>query len=1515
LTASNAGLDGGYMWEGQLEKITDCKWRIPKSYKPEMRVDGVIYADEKLLESIKKDNAPEQVANVASLPGIVKSSLAMPDIHWGYGFCLTKDTKILTEFGFYKPIKYFQQDFVNQNLVTIDLSDKKPTKSSILKFIKLSPQEVFKVVTQSGYEVKTTAEHPLFTPSGMKPVEKLGVGERIAIFPFQGVPYQKPSRRIVISEKDIKKTLISLGRKPGKPNFEMAIQKLKGRNILPLTYNHPKLPYILKIMGFIFGDGTMNFIGKRGDGILHFSGKPQDLEEVRKDLEQIGYTPSPVHFSKRKSSGNKNKYYNCCSFNVNASSLVVLLETLGVPRGSKVGQAYRIPKWLFKAPLWQKRLFLASLFGCELRIPHPRIGRRGYFNAPAFPMAKREELIKNGKDFLKDISNLLKEFGVKTLYIDKRKKHVNKEGKISWALELIISPKPDNLFNLWGRIGFEYNSQRAFIANVAVQYLKLKKKILKEKERAIEIKIPQLLKQGFSYQKIAVQLAGNPLTKRFIMDVCCKLKKGKKVIPRIPFSFSSFNTYLKEATKGIEGSGVVWEQIVRIEKVSYRDFVYDFTVSHSHHNFIANNFVVSNCIGGVAATDPQKGGVISPGGVGFDINCLSGDSYILGEFGYRIKIKDYENIFNRENLVCMDFNKNKECSTGISIFLKQKSKSKVYRVKTLSGKTIISTGEHPFYTKDGMREIKKLSVGEVVGIYPFKGIDYQTPSSEVIVDKSRIIDYLLKLEKDNRGNAIVQILNLLKRKGLCSLRYNSYQLPYLLKLMGYCFGDGVVYFTNKRGKGVVCFYGEEEDLEEIKKDLEKIGFDSARIYSRVRSHKITTVYSTYKFERKEFVLKISSSALAILLVVLGVPLGNKCRKSYSLPKWLFQAPLWQKRLFLASFFGAELSSPKTMTNHGYNFYCPTLSMNKIGKYIKNGEEFLRDISSLLSEFQVEVKKISKRKEYINKDGLISYRLRLIISDTPDNLINLYGNIGFEYNRERTFLANCAIQYLKMKQLLIRDRKFVAVQAKFLHQEKKLGYSDIINKFSFPWINKRFVERSMYEGRKGLPRVGENFVTFKEFIEKATQGLGKSGMIWDKIDRIVEMKDFDNYVYDFTVYHQHHNFVANNFVVSNCGVRLLKTNLTLADVKGKISKIVNVLYQDVPSGVGSKGEIKVSHQEEKKILLEGAQWAVSRGLGVREDIDACEDLGAIEGADPDSVSERAYERGKRQAGTLGSGNHFLELQVIEEIFDKEVAEKLGLFIGQIAVMVHSGSRGFGYQVCDDYIRVMVRSLPKYGITLPDRQLACAPLDSEEAKNYVGAMRAAANYAWANRQVLMHLVRKSFEKVFSKSWQSLGMSLVYDVAHNIAKFEKHVVDGKEKLLCVHRKGATRAFGPQNPQLPLRYRGIGQPVIIPGDMGTASYLLVGTKKAEEESFASTCHGAGRVKSRHEAVRTVNFDKLIDSLRSKGIEVRATGKRTIVEEAPDVYKNVNDVVEVVCKAGLSRKVCRLRPLCVVKG
>ncbi|MEK7868309.1 MAG: RtcB family protein, partial [Candidatus Omnitrophota bacterium] len=353
-----------------------------------------------------------------------------------------------------------------------------------------------------------------------------------------------------------------------------------------------------------------------------------------------------------------------------------------------------------------------------------------------------------------------------------------------------------------------------------------------------------------------------------------------------------------------------------------------------------------------------------------------------------------------------------------------------------------------------------------------------------------------------------------------------------------------------------------------------------------------------------------------------------------------------------------------------------------------------------------------------------------------------------------------------------------------------------------------------------------------------------------------------------------------------------------------------------SGVGSSGDIKASAKEEEEIFLKGAEWAIKKGYGVKEDLEFTEDKGSIEGADPSIISERAYERGKNQSGTLGSGNHFLEIQVIDEIYDEKKADAFGLFKGQVTMMIHSGSRGLGYQICDDYVKSMVSCLGKYSINVPDRQLACAPVNSPEGKAYLASMKCAANYAWVNRQCLMHLARNVFEKVFNKSWSSLGLKLVYDVAHNIAKMEKHKVDGKEKILCVHRKGATRAFPPGHPDIPDAYREAGQPVIVPGDMGTVSYVLAGAIGSMEETFGSTCHGAGRCLSRSNAIKVCagrNIDR--ELFNKSGIIVRAKTRSTLAEEAPEAYKDVSEVVDVVHGAGLSTKVARMRPLGVIKG
>ncbi len=385
---------------------------------------------------------------------------------------------------------------------------------------------------------------------------------------------------------------------------------------------------------------------------------------------------------------------------------------------------------------------------------------------------------------------------------------------------------------------------------------------------------------------------------------------------------------------------------------------------------------------------------------------------------------------------------------------------------------------------------------------------------------------------------------------------------------------------------------------------------------------------------------------------------------------------------------------------------------------------------------------------------------------------------------------------------------------------------------------------------------------------------------------------------------------------NCGVRLAVTSLEFASAKNNISKLIDNLFNNIPTGVGAHGAIKkLSISDMKKVLTTGSNWALENDLGNPSDIEFTEESGTLKNADFSAVSPRAVERGYDQLGTLGSGNHFLEVDVVDEIYLPEAAQVMGLFKGQIVVQIHTGSRGLGYQVCDDYLKTLVKASGSYGFNLPDRQLACAPLNSKEGKAYLSAMQAAANFAWNNRQVIMHLAKKSFIKTFDLSESQLGFNLVYDVCHNIAKIEEHEIGGSKKKVCVHRKGATRAFPPGSSMIPEKYNKIGQPVLIPGDMGRYSFISVGTEKAMNETFGSSCHGAGRNLSRTKALKDAKGRDLIEELRREGIIIHAKGYKTIAEEMPGAYKDVSDVVDVMHNEGITKKVAKIKPIGVIKG
>jgi tRNA-splicing ligase RtcB len=401
------------------------------------------------------------------------------------------------------------------------------------------------------------------------------------------------------------------------------------------------------------------------------------------------------------------------------------------------------------------------------------------------------------------------------------------------------------------------------------------------------------------------------------------------------------------------------------------------------------------------------------------------------------------------------------------------------------------------------------------------------------------------------------------------------------------------------------------------------------------------------------------------------------------------------------------------------------------------------------------------------------------------------------------------------------------------------------------------------------------------------------------------------------------FSARNGIISpggvgfdiNCGARLLRTNLTEDELKPKLNQLMDALFKNIPSGVGSKGKIRLQEGQIDEVLDNGAEWAVENGYGWEKDLQFIEENGKMESADSGKVSDKAKKRGVPQLGSLGSGNHFLEIQKMDKIFDHDAAKAFGIEEGQIVVLIHTGSRGCGHQICSDYLRVMDRAAKRYQINLPDRQLACAPVDSDEAKDYFSAMSAAANYAWTNRQMIVHWVRESFEQIYKRDAEEMGMDIVYDVAHNIAKKETHKIKGRDMEVYVHRKGATRAFGPGREEIPKVYRDIGQPVLIPGTMGTSSYILVGTDTAMEETFGSSAHGAGRKMSRAGAKREYKGEEVKKYLESRGIVIRATSMPVVAEEAPGAYKDVDEVVMTSHKAGISNMVGKMIPLGVSKG
>ncbi|WP_326838277.1 RtcB family protein [Halocalculus aciditolerans] len=865
--------------------------------------------------------------------------------------------------------------------------------------------------------------------------------------------------------------------------------------------------------------------------------------------------------------------------------------------------------------------------------------------------------------------------------------------------------------------------------------------------------------------------------------------------------------------------------------------------------------------------------------MGFDISCLSGDSEVLLEFGRSRQIRAMDSALETDRAVVQT--DDAETPSDVRLFTETSNRT-VHEVTTESGDTVEATLDHPFATPEGMVELGDLDVGDDVFQRQFVGLPDEEPAEFTVLDASDFSD------EDP------QLARALEERDLLPLKSTDEAFARLLKLVGFHTGDGSF------GGDQTWFYANPADLESIRDDIEALGFTPSRIYERERDHDV----GGNEFTTTEYSVRSTSNAFKQLLVRLGVPTGKKVQSGFTTPDYLDRLADWQVALYLSAFFGAEMSAPAQM--RGKTLYAPSVSHNRSVERAEAGEAFLRGLMRHLNRLGVKTNVLEEVERGENADGE-TVRFRFGVSNGNENLVRFFSTIGYRYNREKQRKAAVATAYLKRKERHVAERARIAEEAKAM-ADGGATLSDVKGAFE---INDRFIERSVYGGRSGRPRPATSFPDYEEFAETVeTRGLA----VATPIASITELGEKS--VYDIGVRHDEHNFVANGFVVSNCGVRMVRTNLTYSDLEGREEELVNALFDAVPSGLGGGGVVEAGEADIEDVLSRGMDWALDEGYAVSDDLEHCEDNGVRPDANPGFVSQKAKDRGVNQLGSLGSGNHFLEVQRVTDVYRDDVAAAYGLERDQLVVLIHCGSRGLGHQVCSDYLRRIEDAHPDFLAQLPDKNLAAAPSGSVLAEEYYGAMCAAVNFAWVNRQLITHQVRETFADVFETPWEDLGMDLLYDVSHNIAKKETHDVDGEEEELYVHRKGATRAFPAGHPEVPEAYRDVGQPVIIPGSMGAGSYVLRGGEHSMDLTFGSTAHGAGRTMSRTQAKREFDPDDVQGGLKDQEhIYVKAQSGETIAEEAPGVYKDVDEVVRVSDELGIGDRVARTFPVCNIKG
>lgn len=882
-------------------------------------------------------------------------------------------------------------------------------------------------------------------------------------------------------------------------------------------------------------------------------------------------------------------------------------------------------------------------------------------------------------------------------------------------------------------------------------------------------------------------------------------------------------------------------------------------------------------IGGVAATDFNTG-VISPGGVGYDINCLPPETEILTPLGFRTTIGS---LAVGKEVVCFDRGQGRYTKIILTLCRKE---SGLIKIQTKSGLTIRATRDHPILTDSGMRLAGLVSKNCLVATHPFVGVRYESPANLTILD---VVNFSPSVAKD------------LKSRKLLPLEICDQKFPYLMKILAYFMGQGS--FDGKK----TLFHGTQEGMGQLREDILFLGYIPSKIISQCQLENTNVKTS----ECAEYSLHVSSWSFRRLLESLGAPMGKKTELDYAVPEWVFNTPQWMKRLFLSAYCGAKMNNPQTV--EGLNFRPPFISINKSKRAVESGRNFLKQMWQLFEELGIEACCIREERTKTNEN----VSLTLQLSAKPEMLSLLWSTVGYSYAPQKQRLALVASSWIGRKLNSLRERDKLAV---LIASHNKNGLSiPIAEAYHISSsAEESFPEQDIY--RVGSPSTTSGSLPLTRFEEWAAHMLD-GDIVWDEVSE-VKMEEYSGLVYDITVEDDSHNFAANGFIVSNCGVRLIRTNLSEEKVRPKLRELIKELFHTVPSGLGNVGALTLSNQQLDGVLSDGVKWALNNGYGVQEDIEHCEENGTMKHSDPSKVSGEAKKRGSKSLGTLGSGNHFLEIETVNKVLDGEAAKIFGIGEeGQVCILMHTGSRGLGHQVCSDYLKIIDVAAPNFKIELPDRELACAPAGSREAENYRLAMGSALNYAWTNRQIITHRVRKAFERVMGMSESDLEMKLVYDVAHNICKVEEHHVDPqnpkKKEKVFVHRKGATRAFPKGSEAIPEAYRSTGQPVLIPGSMGTASWVLLGRERSMEASFGSTAHGAGRMMSRGAAIRNYPYEKVKQDLESRGIILEAASKKGVVEEAPGAYKDVDSVVEVSDRVGIGTKVVRLSPLGVVKG